>query len=57
MIATLPTSNGSQGNRIELDVIELFLVIHLKQETTHLLSRQRHALSSSNLDYALLASL
>ena len=31
------TSNGSKGNRIQRDVIELVIVIHLPEEATHLI--------------------
>ena len=38
LAAGMPTtSNGSEGNRIQLEIIELVIVIHLPEEATHLL--------------------
>ena len=37
--------------------VELFLVVHLKQESMHVFCCQRYALTSSNLHHALLANL
>ena len=37
--------------------VELFLVVHLKQESTHVFCYQRDARTSSNLHHALLSNL
>ena len=41
----MTTSHSSEGNSIQLDVVELFLLVHLPEELTNLIDAERHTLS------------
>ena len=53
MILPATTSNGSEGNRVKLDVIELVGLIHGVEEASDFIHREGHALFSGNFDHAL----
>ena len=54
---TLPTSNGSQEQRIKLNVVKFALLIHLLKELTNLLDTQSDALFCCQLHHPLTSSV
>jgi len=52
-----PTSNGRQGNRIQLDIVKLVVLFHLLQAAFNLLHRERDALIRDDVHDPLKRSL
>ena len=51
------TSNGSESDDIQLEIIELIVLIHLLEESLHLFHCEDHALLCRNLHHPLAGRL
>ena len=52
-LVTVTTSNGSEGNSIQLNIVKLFLDIHLLKEAFHLIHCEGDALLSIDVHHPL----